>query len=304
MIKKLNTEVFFVDFEWIRTFILAADQGNFRKTAEMLYVSQPTVTVHIKQLEKELGFSLFNRTNKKVLLTEEGRNFLTHAKKMMHVYQDGLKDAQAISQGYRTKFSIAISPLLAETILPFVLKQYVNSHPEVEISVNIVESTLIEQAVLDEQVDIGLSCLPASDSSLRTELFYEDEVIFVMAHDGFDSETAPAIDVEEVVSTNYLITGNHPSYWKELMPALRLRYPKIKTMHVTQTHISKRFIVEGLGVSFLPLSSCRRELAEGRLMSAEWSEIELPSANAYAILKYSNSMEEEFLEFISGYRYT
>ena len=291
-----------MEFQWLNTFITAAECGNFRRTAELLYISQPTVTVHIKQLEKELGILLFHREGKKIKLTEEGKRYLVHAKRLLEVYQSGLEDLTSFSQGYTRKLILGISPLIADTILPYVLKSYTKQYPEVEISVKIIESIDIELAVLKEEVDLGLSCLYSSHPSLLCELLSKDRVILVAPHDGRDAESAPPLDEEEVLTTNYLITHNHPGYWDLLCRMVKSKYPSIRMMKVSQVHITKRFIVEGLGVSFLPTSTVRRELLEGRLLEVDCHTIQLPEANTFAIMKYTHSKQREFLTFISNYR--
>ncbi|MFZ7942991.1 LysR family transcriptional regulator [Neobacillus sp. 19] len=291
-----------MEFQWLQTFVTAAECGNFRRTAELLYISQPSVTVHIKQLEKELGIELFHREGKKIKLTEEGKRYLGHAKRLLEVYQHGLEDMNSFSQGYTRNLILGISPLIADTILPYVLKSYTNRHPEVEISVKIIESVDIERAVLKEEVDLGLSCLNSSHPHLVCELLSTDKVILVAPHDGRDSESAPPLDEEEVLTTNYVITHNHPGYWDLLCRIVKNKYPSVRMMKVSQVHITKRFIVEGLGVSFLPTSTVRRELLEGRLLEVECHSIQLPEANTYAIMKYDHSKQLEFLKFISNYR--
>jgi LysR family transcriptional repressor of citA len=291
-----------MEFQWLNTFITAAECGNFRRTAEILFISQPTVTVHIKLLEAELGVQLFEREGKKVKLTEAGKRYLTHSKRLLEVYQSGLEDLNSFSQGYTSKLTLAISPLIADTILPFVLKSYTKQHPEVEISVKIIESSGIEQAVLREEVDLGLSCLNSNHPDLMCDLLYKDSVVLVAPHDGRDSESAPPLDEEEVLTSNYLLTHNHPGYWDALCRAVKNKYPRVRMMKVSQVHITKRFIVEGLGVSFLPTSTVRRELLEGRLLEVDCHSIHLPEADTYAIMKYNHSKQKEFLKFISNYR--
>lgn len=291
-----------MDLQWLNTFITAADCGNFRRTAEILYISQPSVTVHIKQLEKELGAELFQRDGKKIKLTEEGRRYLVHAKRLIEVYQSGIEDMHSLSQGYNAKLSLAISPLIADTILPYVLKSYTRQYPEVEISVKIIESVDIEQAILKEEVDIGLSCLSSSHPHLICQLLSNDHVILVAPHDGRDSESAPPLDEEELLTTNYLLTHNHPAYWESLCSLVKRKYPGTRMMRVSQIHITKRFIIEGLGISFLPSATVRRELLEGRLLEVNCQTISLPEANTYAIMKFDHSIQKEFLKFISNYR--
>lgn len=291
-----------MDFQWIRTFVTAASCGNFRRTAELLYISQPSVTVHIKQLEKDLGVQLFQREGKKIKLTEAGRKYYTHAKELLETYERGRQDLHSFSQGYTSELSLAISPLIADTILPFVIKSYTNKHPEVEISIKILDSIDIEEAVLREEVDLGLSCLNSQHSNLTCERLYTDRILFIVPHDGRDAEHAPPFDEEELFSGYYLLTHNHPSYWDDLCKAVKIKYPSIKMMKVSQIHITKRFIVEGLGMSFLPESTMRRELLEGTVLEVYHHSFQLPEANTYALTKYNHTKQREFLEFLSNYR--
>lgn len=292
-----------MEFSWIKTFVTVAEHQSFRKAAEVLFISQPSVTVHIKQLEKELGILLFNRTNKKVSLTEEGRCYLETARELLQVYHEGVEKLHSMAQGYKSTFRMAISPLIADTILPFVLKQYLLKHSNIEISVIILESRDIEEAVLKEEVDIGLSCMQSFHPQLTNEIIYEDEVILVVPHDGMDSEFAPPITEEELFNQYHVLTHNHPGYWEDLLKKVKYFYPSIKTMKVSQVHITKRFIEEGLGVSFIPRSTVRRELLEGRLLEVQTDLCESLQARTFAIVKYQHTLEKEFLRFLSYYRY-
>jgi LysR family transcriptional regulator, repressor for citA len=291
-----------MELNLLRTFITAAHCNNFRKTAEILFISQPTVTVHIKQLEQELGVSLFDRSGKKIKLTESGRFYLEHARQLLNLHEDGIVKLHSFSQGYTSKLTIAISPLIADNVLPYVLKQYLKIHPEVEISVKIIESEEIEKAVVEEQVDIGLSCLPTYHPGLESKLLYTDKVILVAPHDGRDFESALPLEEEELLTSNYLLTHNHPDYWNDLCNTVKLYYPSTRMMQVSQIHITKRFIIEGLGVSYLPSSTVRRELLEGRLLEVRTHTFELPKAQIYAVMKYLHKEQKEFLTFLSGFR--
>lgn len=291
-----------MEFSWLTTFITAAQCGNFRQTAELLYISQPSVTVHIKQLENELGVQLFLREGRTMKLTEDGRRYLVHAKKLFEVYQSGLEDLESFRQGYTTTLSLAISPLIADTILPYMLKTYLKQHPQVEFSLKIIESKEIEEAVLKEEVDIGLSCIKGTHRDVISELLYQDEVILITSHDGLDSEFAPPLDEEAVLLSNYLFTHNHPVYWASLCRTVKNHYPSVRMMAVSQVHITKRFIAEGLGVSYLPISTVRRELLEGRLLEVPSQFIKRPAADTYAVMKYKHTKQQEFLAFIANYR--
>ncbi|MBM7694215.1 DNA-binding transcriptional LysR family regulator [Peribacillus deserti] len=97
-----------MDLKWIHTFLAAARRENFRQTAEELFLSQPTISVHIKLLEKSLGLVLFERSGRRVLLTEEGRRFLPHAEAILRAHQNGMDDINRFKEGVARKLVLAI----------------------------------------------------------------------------------------------------------------------------------------------------------------------------------------------------
>lgn len=92
-----------MEIKWLKTFIKAAEEENFRKTAEVLFLSQPAITKHIKKLEQALQAELFTRNGRKVSLTLAGYRFLPHAKAIVFNYENGLDAFHSWQQGYSKK---------------------------------------------------------------------------------------------------------------------------------------------------------------------------------------------------------
>ncbi|ATH94871.1 LysR family transcriptional regulator [Bacillus glycinifermentans] len=292
-----------MDFKWLHTFVTAAKYENFRKTAETLFISQPTVTVQIKLLEEELGCQLFVRKGRSIHLTKEGRAYLPFALRLLEDYESSMAELHRIRQGYLQTLNLAVSPLIADTILPFILKKYTSLHPDSEMKIKIAESAEIAPLILAGEADVGLSCLKVQSSNLTCYSMYSDPVILVAPHDGREPESAPPLDVEELLEQYLLLTHNHPEYWDDLVRQLRLKFPFVRTMLVSQTHITKRLISEGLGISFLPLSTVRRELMEGRLIEVPCDFMQLPVAGGYAVSLIDNEKVQSFLAFLSQFRF-
>jgi LysR family transcriptional repressor of citA len=209
-----------------------------------------------------------------------------------------VEELQAFAQGYRRRWTLAISPLMAETILPYVLKSFTRDHPDLELVIQVEESEHIEELVETEQVSAGISALPPKRHHIHHEPVYSDPLLFVLPRDAYDDETGPAVSAEHVLQSALLFTHHHPVFWEELLLKLRLHVTGIRTMKVTQAHIAKRFIQEGLGVSFLPRSMVRRELIEGRLMDAHFDLFPLPTVSTYFLAKHLGKLEKEFLNRI------
>lgn len=290
-----------MDTQWLRTFIIAAEELNFRKASEKLMLSQPSVTVQIRLLEEQLGIKLFDRLNRRVSLTEAGRLFYDEAIGVIQKLDESVDRLHAFAQGYRRNWTIAISPLMAETILPYFLRTFMERHEEVELTIRVEESEMIERLVDSGEVNLGISALDATLKNIESQRIYEDPIIFIMPTDSYDEESGPQIDVKEALMNNYLLTHHHPVYWDELLFTLNKHVPGIRTMKVTQAHIAKRFIQEGIGVSFLPHSIVRRELMEGRLMRPYFDLFSLPSVATFILFKKKGDLEEEFIREISGF---
>lgn len=301
LILLIEKEVRKMDYQWLKTFIVAAETLNFRKASEKLMLSQPSVTVHIRLLEEQLGSNLFDRMNNRVTLSDAGKFFYPEAVRLTKDADASVNRMHAFSQGYRRNWVIAISPLMAETILPYLLRTFMERHPDVELSIRIEESKMIEQLVDNGDVHLGISALDATFKNIESILIYKDPILFITPTDAYDEESGPAIDVSDELRKNYLFTHHHPVYWDDLLFTLNKHIPGVRTMKVTQAHIAKRFIQEGLGVSFLPHSIVRRELIEGRLMQPHFDLFELPSVSTYILVKKKGELEEEFINQISNY---
>lgn len=271
-----------MDLRLLRTFTVAARLLNFHQAAEKLYLAQPTVTAHIRLLEQELGTELFERVGKRVRLTPAGQRFLPHAEQVLAAYDEGVQDVLSYTQGYRSRLALAVSPLVARSILPRAVKRFTGAHPEVEISVSILLSPEIGAAVASGRFDLGLSRQPPAERDLEVGVLYADPVILVGGPDAGDLDSPPP-DWAELLGHQRLLTHNHPVYWDDLLLTLRQRGLALRTMVVTQVDIAKRFIEEGLGVSFLPQSTVWRELAEGRLMEVPTPGLALPVAHTYVV---------------------
>ncbi len=293
-----------MELAWLKTFVDAAETGNFRKTSERLLMSQPNVTVHIKLLEESLGIQLFKREKNKVILTDAGKRFELEAEKVLHQLEQSIEELHAFEQGYRQKWTLAISPLMAETVLPYIVKSFMQDHPDIELVIRVEESGAIEELVESGEVSAGVSALPSVRRSVIHEIAYRDRLLFIMPRDAYDDEAGPAILVETALQSGFLFTHHHPVFWDELLLKLRRNIPGLRTMKVTQAHIAKRFIQEGLGMSFLPASMVRRELVEGRLMDVHFELFPLPEVLTYYLVKEMNELEREFLRRIQAVHFS
>ncbi|MFZ5815080.1 MAG: LysR family transcriptional regulator [Bacillota bacterium] len=282
-----------MDLKLLHTFVVAAELENFHQTAERLYLTQPTVTAHIRQLEAELGFPLFERVNKRVRLTQAGHRFLPHARRVIETYEQAVNDMTAWWQGFEARLQLVSSPLVATSVLPGLLKEFTRRHPNVELMVLTAVSPDIGQTVAAGAAQVGLSRAPSNHPDTVSTVLYLDPVLLVAS-----PQHAAAPTWQELLASQLLLTGNHPVYWDALLMNLSERQPHLRTLAVDRVDITKRMLEEGLGVSFLPRSSVMRELAEGRLVTIPVTDMTLPTAATYLILPFERELPKAAHDFI------
>lgn len=278
----------------MKTFIICAKYENFRKASEELFLTQPAITKHIRRLEEHLNTQLFERSGKKVRLTQAGYKFLPYATELVSNYEQGIDNFESWKQGYNRKLTIATAPQIASSFLPSLLRAFIDENPDIEVIINVTKSFEIGGEISSGKADLGLSRALPLETKLKTEIIHEEPVILV----GANLQNGASAIESEVLSNYRLITHNHPDYWDSLLINVRRHYPTVRTMVVNQIEVTKKFIENGLGVSYLPYSMVKDELANKKLTEVKSVKISPPTSSTYAITKIETNEARNFIKFL------
>lgn len=281
-----------MEIKWLKTFIVAAKYENFRKTSEELFLTQPAVTKHIKRLEEELYVELFERTKKKSILTAAGYQFLPYAKGIVDKYEEGRTSLESWRQGYKRKLIIAAAPQIASSMFPSLLRIFMDENPDIDVVVHIISSFQVGEEVSLGRADLGLTRVEAVQTNIYSDVVHEESVILVGPYNEYCLEEHIAL------GTYRVITDNHPDYWDYLLPQIKSYYPNVRTMAVNQVEITKRFIEQGLGVSYLPITMVRDEVQNGRLREIKAEQVIAPKSKTYLLQKIKTEEAEVFRVFL------
>lgn len=287
-----------MDLKWLETFIVAGKTENFRVAAEKLHLSQPSITVHIHQLEKFLDIKLFTRENNRVALTKEGKQFLIEAEKMLESIESGVKQFKVTMGQIKEPIVVVMSPLLVETTLPHVLYHFSIHYPQYDLSILVEESAKIEKMIASKKAHIGISLFPSKHRHTGSELLLESPLELVVPLDEYDDETGIAVDIEQLFKQYSLFINHIPSISDDLNHQIKTHFPSTKTISISQSYIVKRFIKDGLGISFLPKMITRREMMEGRFNIVPFSHFELPTVQVFLLMKKDYDVSNDLIELI------
>ncbi len=126
-----------MDIEYIREFVVLADIGGFQKAAEQLYISQSSLSQHIKRLEMELGARLFNRTTKMVELSDFGKIFLPYATQISNLQEQYTEKLKSALKNSQKSITIGSMELLDLYNITDILAKFKKKNPE--YSVNVIQ---------------------------------------------------------------------------------------------------------------------------------------------------------------------
>ena len=160
----------------IQAFLSVAEYGSFTRAAERLHVAQPALSQHVRELEAELAVRLFDRTTRRVELTEAGREFRDAAAKIIEDLESAARNAHALAERKRGKVTVAAPPLLSGGILPGAIAEFRAQYPGIEVS--LVEALADEIAgfVRAGRIDCGFGTFRANESGVDTTPLTSDSL--------------------------------------------------------------------------------------------------------------------------------
>ncbi|MEK3934916.1 LysR family transcriptional regulator [Sporosarcina sp. FSL W7-1349] len=284
-----------MEMKWLKTFCVAAKYENFRQASEELFLTQPAITKHIQRLEVHLNQPLFERIGKSVVLTAAGHRFLPIATNIVTTYEQGIEDFEAWKQGYKRKLMIATAPQIASSVLPPIMRRFMDENPDIELIINVLNSYEIGEEISVGRADLGLTRIRPVQSNIDCRIVHEEPVLLVAPP---DERNGTPVDEETVLATYRVITHNHPDYWDRLLPEIKRHYPNVRTMKVNQIEITKRFIEQGLGISYVPYTMVKEEVRTNRLTEIKPNKIIPPHSTTYVLTKVMTEEADAFLVFL------
>jgi LysR family transcriptional regulator, low CO2-responsive transcriptional regulator len=253
-----------MDFDQLHTFLEIVRLKSFSKAAQTCYRTQPAISAQVRQLEQELHTALFERFGSRISLTTAGRIFANYAAELLDVRRRARDAINELERNPRGELIIAANEATCIYVLPQVFSEYKNLFPAVQLQVDRSYGARVVEAVMENVADFGLTQLPVQEQRLQVVYIHKDEIrLIVPARHPLAASRAVA--AQELLEYPLLlpksgITRTRLNAWFELVEDdLHI------SMELDSTEMMKRFVMAGLGVSFLAVSNCREELAAGKL---------------------------------------
>jgi DNA-binding transcriptional LysR family regulator len=255
-----------MDFDQLHTFLEIVRLKSFSKAAHTCYRTQPAISAQVRQLEQELNTALFERFGSRISLTTAGKIFADYAAQILDLRRRAQDTINELERNPRGELVIAANEATCIYVLPQVFSEYKELFPGVQLQVDRSYGTRVVEAVLENVADFGITQLPVEERRLELVHIHRDEIRLIVParHPLADKKSVQA---HELVKFPLLLpksgkTRARLNEWFELVEDdLRV------SMELDSTEMMKRFVMAGLGISFLAASNCREEVVAGKLQA-------------------------------------
>ncbi|GEO27666.1 LysR family transcriptional regulator [Alicyclobacillus acidoterrestris] len=262
------------DLESIVTFLSVASTLSFVKTAHVMNLRQPSVSARIQKLEERLGVKLFIRNkNHKIYLTQEGREFLPYARRMMQLMQEAENKLRSIQQKAEGIIRIGATPTWSVNVLPKILGTIRTQNPAVEFHVVHGNSRTIRDMIIGNEVDLGLVASEVTHREIERVTAYATPWILVCAP-GHRLTQFQQIGLEDMLHEPLVTYEQSTDAWRGIQKAFG-KYQAIPNVvaELNQLEAAKVMVIESSCVSLLPLIAVQRELREGSLVGLQVQQL-------------------------------
>jgi DNA-binding transcriptional LysR family regulator len=290
----------------LRILKAVASEKSFTRAAEILYVSQPSLSKQIKMLENRLGIILLNRENSTISLTEAGRVFLQYSERILALCEESCRALNDVKNGDRGNLTVGASQTIGTYLMPRVLALFAQNYPQISIKVQVDSTRVIAKKVVNREIDIAVvgGDVPEElKKNLDIENFVEDELILIVPKSHpFALKKHKKINKDDLYHLNF-ITLNSTSTIRKFIDNILIQN-NIETkqfniiMQLNSIEGIKTAVSLGLGAAFISSSAIEKEI---KLKTVEIITIEnIRITRKLSIITNRQSYRSKALEFFQN----
>jgi len=243
-----------MELRHLRYFIAVAEERHFGRAAERLFLSQPPLSLQIRQLEEELGVTLFARTSRHVALTEAGRSFLKDAREILYKVDHATERARRAARGESGWIGIGFVGSATYDVLPRILRTFREQYPDITMELHELLTEEQGAALQEGKIHIGFSRFPPVEEGLIHETAAREPLMAALpeSHPFADK---PEVALRDLANDPFLLfprraESRYAEHLIQLCRAAGFEPNVIQETGEMQTAVS--LVSAGIGISLVP----------------------------------------------------
>ena len=288
-----------VTLKHLRYFDALARLEHFGRAASACGISQPALSMQIKELETMFGAPLVERATRRVRLTGLGQDLFTRAQAILRAV-DELEDLVRAAQGALSgELRIGVIPTVAPYLLPQILRELGGRYPALDLRPRETITKTLIQDLLDGRLDIGVVALPISEPALREFALFDEE--FVLVRPAADA-AEPAPSAERLPKMRLLLLEEGHCFRDQALSFCRLAGPQSRDlMEGSSLSTLVQMVGAGVGVTLLPEMALPIETRSADVCATRFPEPR-PKRTIGVVWRKTNPLAEQFMEIGAAIR--
>ncbi|MEW6323173.1 MAG: LysR family transcriptional regulator [Acidobacteriota bacterium] len=261
-----------MDLFELETFLAVIREGSFSAAARVVHRTQPAVSQIVRRLEGEVGQPLFDRSSRRGVLTDAGRELQRHAERLLNLHRQAIVALDDLRQLKTGRLTVAANEMTCLYLLP-VVSEFRRLHPAVHVTIERALASRIPTAVSDYGADLGIVTYEPDDPALRSIVVYRDELVFVVPP-SHALAGQRRVSIRRLAGEAFIAHHVASPYRRRVIETFHRRHVTLQMpVEMPTIEAIKRFVAMGHGVALLPGISVEAELARGELVRVPVPEL-------------------------------
>jgi DNA-binding transcriptional LysR family regulator len=265
----------------LRILKAVATEKSFTRASEILYLSQPSLSKQIKNLEKNLDISLINRENNKISLTENGKIFLQYADRILGLCEESCRALMDLKNGNRGNLRIGASQTIGTYLMPGVLALFAQRYPQIDLKVQVNSTRIVAKNIMNREIDLAIvgGEIPNElRKRLTVEHFVEDELSLILPK-LHPFAKLKKINKNDLYHLNFITLNSNSTIRRFVDNILKQNNIETKQLKIVMQLNSiegiKTAVGLGLGAAFVSSSAIEKEIELQKIVIIEIENIKI-----------------------------
>lgn len=289
-----------MEFKHLEVFVKLVENLSFSAAAEELNISQPTVSLHIKQLEEELDTPLFIRSTRELKITEEGTILYREAKDLL---QQRSTLIDRFINPNRKILRLGSSTIPTGYILPFVLSRFRKTHPNILIQVEEQNSYETIKRISARKVDAGIVGMKTDDENCEFKPIYQDEFVFITPNIPYYralQQTQP--NLKRLAQEPLIVRESGSAVKQNMELMLNAAHIDLASLYIITSinniDVIKRLVAQGVGTSFISKIAVNDMIDRGELLAFSLENVPHRYRDLYLVWNKKITLPAYLQEFL------
>ena len=248
---------------------------HFKKAADECFISASTLSNAINEMEKQLGFKIFERDNRRVIVTKQGEDFLEKAAAISLEVEDIKKISQLYAEPLSHKISIGMIPTISPFLIPAVLPRLNKDYPKLELQLVEAKSHELVNQIQNGELDMGILALPYPIKDLKVLKFWAEDFFWICKVDDERSNmkkiTARELDLSELI---LLEEGN--CLTDHVLSACNISFSRQHSFRVSNLNTLMQLVKGGMGTTLIPAMATEQLVDNDRMLTKAYLDEKSP----------------------------